>query len=331
MNNTSSNPFICLILGPSGSGKSTVTDKLAERGYSAIASYTTRLPRSSDEKNHTFVSTKKFPPDKERVAYTVFDGHQYCATVQQVEENDLYVVDPAGLLTFFSRYHGKKQVVVIGILSSSEQCKSRMFQRGDREVDVFRRIKNDEAMFASSKAHFWIENNDLDQCVNEIDRILTLVRNKQVTPYSTGYDKLRPAPKTVFIAGQITGDPMYREKFLGAETLLMMNGHSDRIIMNPTCLPDHGFEAQAYYPITVAMLQACDAAVFLPGWEKSTGANLEKVTAEKSEKLCYFPEQTVTALNAETRTLQNCSFLPTWLAHTMWRTALVSNKEDKDA
>ena len=80
---------IYLIVAPSGAGKTTVTELLETNyGFKSIQSYTTRPPRYDGETGHIFVSDKDFDKLTDIVAFTEFAGNRYCATAQQVEEND---------------------------------------------------------------------------------------------------------------------------------------------------------------------------------------------------------------------------------------------------
>lgn len=75
----------------------------------------------------------------------------------------------------------------------------------------------------------------------------------------------------VYIAGRITGDPHYREKFAEAEAALREVGH---IPLNPAVLPE-GMEAEDYMRICTAMLDSADAIGLLGDWTSSPGAQLE--------------------------------------------------------
>jgi hypothetical protein len=73
----------------------------------------------------------------------------------------------------------------------------------------------------------------------------------------------------VYIAGRITGDPRYREKFAEAEAALREVGH---IPLNPAVLPE-GMEAEDYMRICTAMLDSADAIGLLGDWTDSPGPN----------------------------------------------------------
>lgn len=143
---------IALFVGPSGSGKSTVAKYMMDTfGLTQIDSYTTRARRYINEGGHTYISDEEFDQLIDMVAYTEFDGHRYCATTQQVEDNDIYVVDVAGVEYFKEHYHGKKDVYVFFFSVPTEVLKRRMTDRGDGGLALIQRIQNDLVMFANAE------------------------------------------------------------------------------------------------------------------------------------------------------------------------------------
>ena len=88
----------------------------------------------------------------------------------------------------------------------------------------------------------------------------------------------------IYIAGKITGDPAYRAKFADAQRQIEAQGH---IVLNPATLPE-GMEPKDYMRICFAMLESADTAVFLPDWEDSPGAQLEKHWCEYVGKKMVF-------------------------------------------
>lgn len=89
---------ITLIVGRSGTGKSTLEEKLC-RDYNlkSIKSYSTRPKRSPDEDSHIFISPSDVDNYPNKIATTTINGNFYFATKEQLDESQLYVIDPIGL------------------------------------------------------------------------------------------------------------------------------------------------------------------------------------------------------------------------------------------
>ena len=176
---------IYLIVGCSGSGKTAITEKLEELyNLKSIQSYTTRKPRYDGETGHTFISNEEFDELLDMVAYTEFAGNRYCATTEQVENNDLYVIDPNGVDYFIKSYKGKKTPKIIFIDSDLTTRYDRMVKRAEDKGDVFltavdkalSRIKTDVVEFydyTHNNAHvdFVARNNKNDNLNQVVDKI----------------------------------------------------------------------------------------------------------------------------------------------------------------
>ena len=94
--------------------------------------------------------------------------------------------------------------------------------------------------------------------------------------------------KKLYIAGKITGDPDYKEKF----EKVRKEFEDDYIILNPATLPE-GMLPSDYIRICFAMIDVADIVLFLPNYKESKGATLEKEYCEYVGKRCinYVPEQ----------------------------------------
>ena len=165
--------YIYLLIGESGSGKTTIADRLSsDLGLKQLWSYTTRKPRYDGERGHIFVD--ELDPRAKCVAYTKFDGNHYWATQQQIEENDVYVVDPDGLLYFMLRYDGEKIPVVFFIDTTTHTRRKRLRKRGDSRAQIRQRIRHDKIAFKTFRESFRVstdrpylavdvDNNDGDE------------------------------------------------------------------------------------------------------------------------------------------------------------------------
>lgn len=75
----------------------------------------------------------------------------------------------------------------------------------------------------------------------------------------------------IYIAGKISGDPDYREKFERCARHYEEQGH---IVLNPAALPERMSKSD-YMRICLAMIDVADVVVFLPDAANSEGARLE--------------------------------------------------------
>lgn len=196
---------IYLIVGESGSGKSTVCDIIEETyGLKQLVSYTTRPRRYDGEKGHLFVDKATFDKLENKVAYTMFDGYEYCATAQQIDECDLYVIDPDGLFKLKELYHGDKNIKVIYISTPLperyERMKKRILEKNPEAVSVavesaLERIKHDIEKFMEFKTKKFncvdliINNNDNSDIKATANRIYTYITDTEIKETLAGGDE----------------------------------------------------------------------------------------------------------------------------------------------
>lgn len=164
MNNT-----ILLIAGASGSGKNTVADLLTSYfDMQQLQSYTTRPQRYSGEKGHIFVNDERFDeliareaslvlsgenPGTHIVAFTEFNGHRYCATSDQVEDSDIYIIDLDGIEFFKNKYRGSKKIKVVYLFNNRSTRFERMLDRGDKVMTAIERLEHDDEVFSKERAN----------------------------------------------------------------------------------------------------------------------------------------------------------------------------------
>ena len=176
---------IFLIVGCSGSGKTTITEQLEQKyGLKSIQSYTTRKPRYDGETGHIFISDEEFDKLTDMVAYTEFAGNRYCATAEQVENNDLYIIDPKGVDFFMKAYKGSKTPKIIFISSNLTTRYERMVGRAETkgkshqeaiESSLTRIVNDAEEFYDYIQGQAWIDyvckNNSNDKLEDVVDKI----------------------------------------------------------------------------------------------------------------------------------------------------------------
>lgn len=133
-----------LIVAPSGTGKTTLADMLEEKcGLRQVASYTTRPPRSENEKGHTFISDEEYDALDDIVAFTDYNNHRYCATASQLDKSQVYVVDIPGVESMLRLYKSNRKVIIFYLSASVHTKITRMKMRGDSDSKILNRIHND--------------------------------------------------------------------------------------------------------------------------------------------------------------------------------------------
>ena len=101
----------------------------------------------------------------------------------------------------------------------------------------------------------------------------------------------------LYLSGKITGNPLYGLQFSAAEFVLKLGG--DHIVLNPAKLPKGLRDYEDYMKIGMAMLDAADGIVMLPGWKRSNGARRELRAAMKAGKKIYFDADRLMKASAE--------------------------------
>lgn len=167
--------YIWLLVGKSGVGKSAVADYLSKNhGLKVLQSYTTRPKRFDNERGHTFITEDEFKQLNHVVAHTKFDKYEYCATTEQVENSDVYIIDPKGVETFKELYKGERTPIIIYLTASLDNLIKRMRARGDGVEKAMKRMNHDKQAFANVSYDIKIDtdNKTIKEVVDEILSLL---------------------------------------------------------------------------------------------------------------------------------------------------------------
>lgn len=165
----------CLI-GNSGSGKTTIADALQrEYGLSVLKSYTTRPKRRETDNDHIYIDEEEYFALQHKVATRQAKDGCYCATKEQVNTNDIYVIDFGGYFELKKKYDGHKNIKAVYIDVSPETSIERMRLRGDNADSIISRVKRDA------------EDNTIEN-IGKVDKI---VSGNEVLTYMTIYNYIK--------------------------------------------------------------------------------------------------------------------------------------------
>lgn len=149
-----SNHKLFCIMGETASGKDTLTKKLCEdTGMKAIISYTTRPRRTNEGDTHIFVDDSVYEQMKDNLAaYTEINGFRYWTTIEQIYDNDIYIIDSNGLETLENLGLEDIDLCSIYINVPIDVRLERALYRGDSLEDFFSRNKSEMRQFIQMKA-----------------------------------------------------------------------------------------------------------------------------------------------------------------------------------
>lgn len=142
------------VMAETGAGKDTLVKRLCEdTGMKAIVSYTTRPRRTNEGDTHIFVDDSVYEQMKDNLAaYTEINGFRYWTTIEQIYDNDIYIIDPNGLETLENLGLEDIDICSIYINVPIDVRLERALYRGDSLEDFFSRNKSEMKQFIQMKA-----------------------------------------------------------------------------------------------------------------------------------------------------------------------------------
>ena len=139
------NKPLYLFVGKSASGKTTLANMLeSQYGLSQLQSYTTRPKRHENETGHIFITDEEFGNLRNIIAYTKYNGYQYCATKEQIDETSIYVIDVPGVKTLLNKYQNDRPIIILYFETSVTTRIDRMIDRGTSDAEIISRLYTDE-------------------------------------------------------------------------------------------------------------------------------------------------------------------------------------------
>lgn len=157
------------VMGRTASGKDSLVNKLCEKaGLRQVISYTTRPRRENEGDTHIFTTTETYEDMQEEgvvAAYTEIAGNFYWTTVDQLYENDVYIIDPIGVQTLRELNLPNLRLVTVYINVPDEI----------REERALNKRKDDKTQFRvrdfSERAQFreMLKNADFDYAISNLE------------------------------------------------------------------------------------------------------------------------------------------------------------------
>lgn len=136
-----------LIIGRTGAGKDYFANALEDRGLKLVKSYATRPKRHENEDTHIFITQEEANAITDKIAVTVINGYEYFATATQVNESDVYILDPRGLYVLMNNMPNTEFQVVYVTSVNNDKRKSMAINRSNdanKESVVFDKRAQDE-------------------------------------------------------------------------------------------------------------------------------------------------------------------------------------------
>lgn len=157
------------VMGRSASGKDTLVNMLCERtGLKQIISYTTRERRINEDETHIFISDEEYQElesSNQIAAFTQIGQHKYCCTIEQLYDNDVYVIDPVGVKHLRELNMPNLRLVTVFVNVPDDVREERALnKRGDDKIKWRIRNRNEAEQFRQM-----LRDADFDYAVSNLD------------------------------------------------------------------------------------------------------------------------------------------------------------------
>lgn len=161
--------LVFLFIGRTASGKSSLARYMCETlGLKQVKSFTTRPSRKGEitgYEDHYFVSDEEFDEITKEVlvAYTEINGYRYGVTFGQLQQSDIYVIDPDGVKYLKEHCGDELKFIEIYFSTPFELAKDRFIKRGGSEEEFYSRYNSEDEQFikyeeAAEYDHLFVNN-----------------------------------------------------------------------------------------------------------------------------------------------------------------------------
>lgn len=166
---TNNEHVLLCVMGKTASGKDFLTNKLCERtGLKQLISYTTRERRINEGNTHIFITDSEYQQLEAKgqiAAFTNIGQFKYCCTIDQLYENDIYIIDYDGLRRLRELNLPGLRLVTVFINVPDDIREQRALETRKDDKSKFRTRSFAEA----SQFREMLKNADFDYSILNID------------------------------------------------------------------------------------------------------------------------------------------------------------------
>ena len=179
---------ILVLIGKTSSGKTLIKEKLIEKGFTGITTFTSRPKRKGEKQDITYhyISEEEFKQKIEDGFFaewksydTEFGKWYYGSSLEDLENADdksVIILTPDGYRDVVNKL--SKKPIAIYIYANNATIKNRLLKRGDDKNEAQRRLEYDNEDFKGieNEVDRIVYNNDGEEIENVINKILQIVR-----------------------------------------------------------------------------------------------------------------------------------------------------------
>ena len=158
MNKENKKTILCTV-GRTGSGKNYISERLSTiLNYPLVVSHTTR-PKRDNETNgveHWFDSKEEFDTLMQNntvIAYTKIGEYEYCALLEDIGDNAIYIIDPKGIEYLKQNFKDKIKLKIIYVYCDEYIRKARASTRSDFKDAWEKRNKDEDVQFTEFESN----------------------------------------------------------------------------------------------------------------------------------------------------------------------------------
>ena len=182
---TEKKTILCTV-GRTGSGKNYISERLSTiLDYPLVVSHTTR-PKRDNETNgveHWFDTKEEFDAliqNNTMIAYTKIGEYEYCALLEDIGDNAIYIIDPHGIEYLKQNFKNQINLKIIYMYCDEYIRRARASTRSDFKTKWEQRNKDEDAQFtefeSNRKWNLLIDNSkavlDMTAITKKVRRML---------------------------------------------------------------------------------------------------------------------------------------------------------------